>query len=150
MDYQEFLKTLKDADVDINPYLPFSIDSLFLYKRARRRGIDDGIVAPDSEHLAQYWTTGGACGGNCWNDADPESVRVSADPTPTSFKDFDAALEVVCPNMTFLQYKRLEATVVQTDNETHYEYYGNYKTYGYRIVMLKRLFEELQKMNLIS
>jgi hypothetical protein len=151
MNYKEFLKALKDGGVDIDPYLPFNVDSLFLYQRKRRGRVDGNDTrAPDSEYLAQHWTAGGASGGNCWNDAEPESEPVSPDAPPSSFTDFDSALELICPSLTFLQYKRLEAKVVQSDSVTHYEYYGNYEIYAYRIVMLKKLFEELVAMGLIS
>lgn len=151
MNYKEFLKALKDGGVDIDPYLPFNVDSLFLYQRKRRGRVDgDYTLAPGSEYLAQYWSAGGAHGGNCWNDAEPESDLVRPEPAPSSFEDFDAALGLVCPNLKFLQYKQLEAKVVQSDSVTHYEYYGNYEIYAYRIVMLKKLFEELVAMGLIS
>lgn len=90
---------------------------------------------------------GGHTGASCWDDS-PSDRPVSADP-PEPFTDLDTILEAVCPNLTFLQYKRLERDVVKVDEESDGDYYGNAYIYEIKRVTLDELYDWLQKNKLL-
>jgi hypothetical protein len=92
------------------------------------------------------WCLGGTT-GSCWG---PEKHTVSASTPPTSFKEFDDVLERVCPNITFLQYKRIYNHSVLSDTEHHSDYYGGSVEYGFYVCDLPKLYEMLVEMKLIK
>lgn len=97
------------------------------------------------EKLEIDWTTGGMTGGSCWGDDANQAVE--AEPEP-EFSDLDKVLEVLCPNISFLQYKKLCAEVVERDSDTNHEYYGNYYYKGIKRVHLKKLKSFLEENKL--
>lgn len=100
----------------------------------------DGIVKSDS------WSLGGTY-GNCWNDS---KSQVSGEPQPASFSEFDNILESVCPNITFLQYKKLYNACVSTDTRGESDYYGGHVEYGFYKFNVKYLYDELISLGIIS
>ncbi len=76
--------------------------------------------------LLLKWMAGGVGGGNCWKDDDHYSIP--AEPEPP-FEDIDIIIEKVCPNLTYLQYKKLIPEIISIDTVTDYEYYGNSTNY---------------------
>ena len=78
--------------------------------------IKEGIISVD-------WTIGGITGGSCWGTSADNPV--TADPEP-EFEELDKILAEICPNISFLQYKRLCQAVIKTKEETENCYYGNY------------------------
>lgn len=92
------------------------------------------------------WCLGGTSGSCYGNDLSP----VSAGPQPTSFKEFDDLLEKVCPQISFLQYKKLYNHCVTTDTESHGDYYGGNVEYGFYICHLPKLYEMLVKMGIVT
>ena len=89
--------------------------------------------------LCRSWSTGGASGGNCWNDNPPQAYS-SDEPIP-EFEELDAYLTEHCPKITFLQFRRLEKELVKSMDYTEHEYYGNYTNHMSEFVVL----EELEK-----
>lgn len=101
---------------------------------------NDGVVKSDS------WSLGGTY-GNCWNDT---KHQVSGEPQPASFFEFDNLLESVCPNITFLQYKKLYNACVSTDTRGESDYYGGHVEYGFYQFNVKHLFDELVNLGIIN
>jgi hypothetical protein len=95
------------------------------------------------DHYEVSWVSGGMCGGNCWGDNADSEVSAEAEPELTKL---DELLELVAPRMTIKQYKKLLADVVQRDDRSDYEYYGNYTTYGVKRVQFDTLYQALQDM----
>lgn len=91
------------------------------------------------------WTTGGMTGGNCWGGK--ANCSISSDPEP-EFEDLDRILEQACPQIGFIQYKRIVQDIVKYDRKTSYEYYGNYYNYSIKTVNLEKLEQYLIKANL--
>lgn len=103
-----------------------------------KQAIKDGIISVD-------WTIGGITGGDCWgSDAD---IPRTADPEP-EFEDLDKILAEVCPNISFLQYKRLCQAVIKTKEETENCYYGNYYEKRIKSFSIAELEEYLKDNNL--
>lgn len=93
------------------------------------------------------WSTGGASGGSCWGG---EATEYASDEVEPEFTSFDNALEVLCPSITFLQYKKLSKAVVEVDTYTRNDYYGNYTNYMSKTVYLDDLLTTLEEMGLVK
>ena len=87
------------------------------------------------------WMTGGAWGGNCWDDSDPSSYGPDPDPEP-EMETLDAILEKVAPTIGFLQYKQLMQKV-KRDTRTEHEYYGNHTSYASKEIIIEDIWEFL-------
>jgi hypothetical protein len=99
----------------------------------------------DKNYLYIYWRTGGEDGGSCWDDGTEDNHHpISADPEP-EFKSLDKLLIKLCPNISYLQYKRIVSSVIKTGKYTQNEYYGNYTTYSYKAILLRDLFNILNE-----
>lgn len=99
------------------------------------------------EHsLEAIWTIGGMSGGNCWGD-DP-SYPVEGEMEP-DLENLDLVIEKLCPEITFLAYKRIISKIVKYDQDTDAEYYGNYRDMATKRVILSDLYEALKKEGLI-
>lgn len=81
------------------------------------------------------WSEGGAQGGSCWNDDEPEEYDGEG---KTAFKALDMALEILLPGLTYLQYKKVEDSLISTTKH-EWEYYGNYNDYGIEYIKLNDL-----------
>jgi hypothetical protein len=139
MDKNEFVKRVAEI-----------ITSLYR-KEGDRYDIYDtclhGEKATEDDYLREKWVTGGQRGGSCWGDDADLPVEADAEP---EFSDLDRVLEDVCPKITFLQYKSVVAGVVMNGSREAREYYGNYTTYGMKVVRLGDLYETLQEKGLLS
>lgn len=106
-----------------------------------------GEKATEDDYLYEEWVTGGQGGGSCWGDDMFFPLEADAEP---EFSDLDRVLEYVCPKITFLQYKSVVAGVIMKGRREAREYYGNYTTYGMKVVRLGDLYETLQEKGLLS
>lgn len=94
--------------------------------------------------ISEPWIIGGATGGNCWNDNGNEPI--DAEPEK-KFEILDNFLIEHCPNITFSQYRTLEAYI----NEQEYrviEYYGNYNKMKIKYIKFNDLVNFIQKNNI--
>jgi hypothetical protein len=92
------------------------------------------------------WCLGGTS-GNCWG---PEKYNVSPTPQPASFKEFDELLEQICPQITFLQYKKLYNETVTTESMGDSDYYGGHVEYAKYVCDLPRLYDLLEQMGVLE
>jgi len=100
--------------------------------------------------ILEKWVEGGLDGGNCWNEGDHYPISGEKEPP---FTELDNILEQVCPKITYLEYRKLlcglTPELIEYDSHTVGEYYGNYTTYGYKKVVLRRLWERLKGLGLV-
>lgn len=93
---------------------------------------------------SESWTMGGSCCnylGNSWTMESEE---------PVEFTQYDDLLLKICPNITYLQYKKLYGECVKMDTWNESDYYGGSVTYGCWTCDLKKLYEGLKKLNLLE
>lgn len=82
------------------------------------------------------YETGGVSGGSCWGTSDRQ--RYVNEPPEDRFKVLDLVLEKLKPNITYLQYKKIEK-MVKNNEETEREYYGNSTDYMVEYIILSEL-----------
>lgn len=109
------------------------------------KGSYDNEQESEQELRSDTWCLGGTW-GNCWGD----SGHVGADKQPTDFKEFDDLLMEVCPNITFLQYKKLYNSLVSIETKRENDYYGGSTENAYYKCNLKDLYNMMSEMGLIN
>lgn len=98
----------------------------------------------DKYLMSNTWCLGGV--GRSWmNDS---TYPISAD-EPLEFDAFDELLEKICPNITFLQYKKLYRHSVEMDDRDAGDYYSNCRE-GFWICDLEKLYNMLVDMGIYS
>jgi predicted kinase len=91
------------------------------------------------------WCTGGMM-GNCWDD-----TMVPYDPDePNDFEELDSLLEQTCPQLTFLQYKKIWRECVTLEENRQSEYYGGYSTYMHYECKLEKLYNLLDEFGYVT
>lgn len=139
MDYQTFIAAIKADDT-----IYMRHDSY--YDRNTRSWYRDEPKKPERHYLEVSWTTGGMTGGSCWGG---EHYAVEPD-MPEELVDLDKILALVCPNISFLQYKALCATLVKTESYTDSEYYGNYYNKIQKILFVDDLYSYLKTHKMLE
>lgn len=92
--------------------------------------------------ISSKWCLGGVTG-----NYNGDSYPVSADPQP-DFEELDELLEMICPNITYLQYKKLSKNCIKIEEEEEYEYYGSHYTYAHYECDLDIFSRFLKDMNI--
>lgn len=138
-------------------------DNIWLHKKPvpkqknwyTREGLEQVVklerLKPDLDNHFLYvkWCSGGVGGGG-WQEGDCNYYATSGEPEP-EFKDLDAILTAICPNITYLQYKHLMATVkIIRDDWSENEYYGNSSNYTYKAILLRDLLNTFVEMKLLK
>lgn len=85
--------------------------------------------------------------GNCWNK---EKNYRTPDPVPENFENFDRLIESICPNISFLKYKRIYKECVTVEETYSQQYYGGSSTYGRYKCDLKKLYKVLENEGLVK
>jgi hypothetical protein len=88
------------------------------------------------------YETGGYRGGNCY---DSKSKPYTEEPPKDRFKVLEMVLEKLKPNITFLQYKKIER-LIYNNEETEYEYYGNSTDWKVEYIILSDLEKLLSEL----
>lgn len=105
---------------------------------------------PTVAKLKVEWTSGGMTGGSCWDTGEEDNHRpIDPDPEP-EFEDLNKVLEALCPNISFLQYKKLSNSLIKHDEYQDYEYYANYYNKSVKFVVLPELEQYLKDSGLWS
>ncbi len=107
--------------------------------------VDKWAISEDGT-IKIEWTIGGMTGGNCW-EGSKDCVARSADPEP-EFEYLNKILENLCPDIKFLQYKRLCQEIIKTDNRYESGYYGNHYEYAIKSFKISDLEKYLKENNL--
>lgn len=100
----------------------------------------------DGDSVKYEWITGGQSGGSCWGTDNYHSVPGDPEPMNTIL---DAILETITPQISFMQYKKLQRLWVVDDKQDN-DYYGNYTVYAIKRMALRQLYDELNRMNLLG
>ena len=106
-------------------------------------GVFEGAAYRQGFLKSDRWSNGGTW-GNYWGD----SGSIAAE-TPKEFIEFDELLEKLCPNITFLQYKRVRELCVTCESDYENDYYSGREEYSYWVCDLKQLHNALAERNLI-
>jgi len=93
---------------------------------------------------SESWSGGGTW-GNCWGD----TGEISGD-DPNDFKEFDELLERLCPNITFLQYKKIYHECVDIETTYEHDYYGGSETIHRWRCDMEKLYKLLIEKNFIK
>jgi len=135
-----FYRTRRYSMVDKN----ITIDGFVIKKSSSSEEIKETCL--EELYLYNKWCSGGVSGGSCWGNDGHYAVEGESEP---EFTDLDNILNEICPNITYLQYKKLISKVIKEDSYTENEYYGNSSTYSYKTVLLKDLYEALKELDLL-
>ena len=100
----------------------------------------------DDKLESDYWSLGGNY-GTCWDD---QLHTIHPSSQPTSFQEFDNMLGEICPNITFLQYKKVYNESVSISEWTERDYYGGAENFARYVCDLRKLYECLVEFGLIS
>ena len=84
-------------------------------------------------------------GGKSYHWSGSESVLYAED--PINFDEFDELLEKVCPQITYLQYKKIYAKCVTKEERSNCDYYTQARE-GFWRCDLEKLYEMLEEMGL--
>jgi hypothetical protein len=98
--------------------------------------IPDDIKEPV---IYMRWESGGVSGGSCWDDSDPRPYNIDERP---AFEVLDSVLMKLCPNISYLTYKKVE-TLIRSNSKTEWEYYGNCTDWTVEYVVLSELYKLL-------
>ena len=94
--------------------------------------------------ISSEWCLGGVTGNYMG-----ETYPAESEPQP-DFDELDELLELVCPNITYLQYKKLKRQCVKIVEEERYEYYGSHYTYAHYECDLDIFAEILENLNITN
>jgi hypothetical protein len=117
-------------------------------RKNKNRGTENrkGYYGPTTK-IEVEWMTGGAWGGNCWDDSDPSSYSPAPDPEK-ELKDLDAILEKICPDISFMQYKVLMQKIKYNTRSVS-EYYGNHTSYASKEILIEDIWNFLEERGLV-
>ena len=116
-------------------YSPSNID--LILKKYSPRHINGEYVITSKE-----W-----CNGGSWCDCWGNSGSVESD-SPKEFTEFDDLLMKICPEITFLQYKKIYHECVTTITYEERDYYGGSTSNSYHRCNIGKLKELLKEMKL--
>lgn len=145
----EFLDKLKELEI-----------SFYIKKKEDKKRYFDGKkyvnfsfdakkkISPEPKleelYLYKDWSTGGLSGGSCWGTENHYPTEGSPEP---EFLDLDKILESLCPNISFLQYKKLMKSLnIDESTWTDDEYYGNCTHMSSKCINLNDLYNALKEI----
>ena len=101
-------------------------------------GIPDNI----KEHVIYTkWDSRGR-DGSCWDDEDTINEDYEFDRPDDAFKVLDITLAILRPNTNYLLYEQIKS-LIESNKETDYGYYGNYTTDTIEWIKLSDLYRIL-------
>lgn len=93
---------------------------------------------------------GGVSGGSCWDEEGEDNHYHTTSDEEISYEELDSLLEKLCPKLSFLEYRKIQALLSDTATWTENEYYGNYSEYEYQTLDLKSLYNLLIEMGYLK
>lgn len=102
-------------------------------------------VWEDGKMRSEKWCTGGTY-GSCWSD---KLSPVSGEQQP-DFEKLDELLSEICPNITFLQYKKIMRECVDIEESYESDYYGGGCNYSRYVCDMEKLYVCLENMGSIT
>lgn len=141
MTYSDFIFKITSAGIPINQKTLDDIDEKLFTHSGKK-------MVPRYDFICQYFSVGGVSGGSCWETSNPQPYRDDSE-RPNVFAALDNVLENVCPQITFLQYRKIEP-LIQKFEATEYEYYDNRTDYEVWVVNLRSLYDKLLEIGAIE
>ncbi len=84
------------------------------------------------------YESGGVSGGSCWDSSNPQPY--TSERPKNHMKILDLVLEKLCPNITYLDYKKISELIVNSEI-SEYEYYGNSTDWVIEYIPLDELYK---------
>ena len=129
-DFPAFDITIEERDV----YQMTNLDKIILPYRSYR----------NQEYVeSEHWSLGGT-----WGSYTGASGDISPDKQPESFDEFDKLIEEICPNITFLNYKKVYSACVTVEEEEEHDYYGGCEHFAFYRCDIAKLKEKLRELNI--
>ena len=88
------------------------------------------------------YRTSGYSGGNCYGDC---AEYFQEDEPENKHRIIEMVLEILKPDIKFTQYKKI-ISMIRTNDETEYEYYGNSEDYKVEYIILSELEDYLNEI----
>jgi hypothetical protein len=147
MTYEGFLKNLKLLDKkDYEKIVESNSNYHDKYRKDRWSKISS---IPNEDKIIEIsWETGGVSGGSCWDDSDPQPYTASN--IEPEFDSLRGILEKICPEISYLKYKKLMSECLETSTYTYNEWYGNCTNYAIKRIKLKKLYDWFIKEGIIK
>lgn len=112
-------------------------------------GFDQSKYSSDQVKKTKYMYSESWSAGGWWGDCWGNEGTISPD-KPLNFKELDELFEKICPNITYLQYKKIQQECVEIDEYTEHDYYGGVEHLQRWKCNLEKLYEMLKEMNLVE
>jgi len=90
------------------------------------------------------------CLGGTWGSYTGATGTISPESPPSSFETFDDIMEELCPDISFMRYKKIYNRCVSTDTSSENDYYDGSSESAYYICDMKELFDQLSELGLIN
>ena len=130
-------------DIKAN-FIKYQLHEVYCQPEFEKFFIEKNIEIQNKKYLySDTWSLGGIVYG--WDG----SSRIIEAETPRDFTEFDDLLFQICPNITFLMYKKLKNETVDIEERPSMDYYTNCREAFYRC-NLQKLYDLLKKYNLID
>jgi hypothetical protein len=135
----------KGKDMNEELFLEKVVESGVSFYQNLRQYYREEELPTFQSYLRKRWVVGGMSGGSCWGDDADKPISAHAEP---EFVDLDNLLTLICPNISFLQYKSI-LNIVESKDDRENEYYGNYTEYEVKYISLGSLYNKLKDLNVI-
>lgn len=112
-------------------------------------GFDQSKYSSDRVKKTKYMYSESWSAGGWWGDCWGNEGTISPD-KPLNFKELDELFEKICPNITYLQYKKIQQECVEIDEYTEHDYYGGVEHLQRWKCDLEKLYEMLKEMKLVE
>lgn len=86
------------------------------------------------------YENGGYSGGDCYGG---NAIFYDSEPPVDKFKVLDLFLAELMPNITYIQFKQIDA-LIHSELESQNEYYGNSSDYKVEYIVLSELYNLLE------
>lgn len=142
------LKIEKPDIVRLKSYFPNVIIKLVEHQvvkmpEYKKFALENNITLKNDRYLKSCtWCLGGS--GHSW---DGHTYSISAE-EPCEFTEFDDILMKLCPNITYLQYKKVRSACVTCETERCDDYYSETED-GFYLCDMKVLFDMLKEMKIL-
>lgn len=103
------------------------------------------IIDDDGKLRSGSWCTGGSY-GNCW-DSHLSPVSPEA---PCEFTALDELLEGICPNISFLHYKKIMKECVETEETYESDYYGGGTNHMNYVCDLEKMYKIIKELGYLE
>lgn len=92
---------------------------------------------------SDVWSEGGTW-GSCYDD----ELHTIQPESPAKFKQFDEFIEKICPNISHKDYQKLYNATVELEDYSTGDWYGGHETKAYYKCDLRKLYNEIKKLNI--